>query len=110
MHLVILDPAAPHHCSIVHVSPILKILLSLVSFSFSLSIYTYTYIWDFPAGSVVKNLSAGAGVATDLGLIPGSGKPHERGNGTQGSIFAWKIPQTEEPGRLQSVGSQKSWT
>ena len=26
------------------------------------------------------------------------------------SILAWKIPWTEEPGRLQSRGSQKSWT
>ena len=83
-----------------------------VSFSLFLSIYiyTHTYIWDFPAGSVVKNLTASAGVATDLGLIPGLGKSHGRGNGTHSSIFAWKIPRTEEPGRLQSMGSQKSWT
>ena len=26
------------------------------------------------------------------------------------SILDWKIPWTEEPGRLQSMGSQKSWT
>ena len=26
------------------------------------------------------------------------------------SILAWKIPWTEEPGRLQSIGSHKSWT
>ena len=29
---------------------------------------------------------------------------------THSSILAWKIPRTEEPGRLQSMGSQKSWT
>ena len=29
---------------------------------------------------------------------------------THSSILAWKIPWTEEPGRLQSMGSQKSWT
>ena len=29
---------------------------------------------------------------------------------TQSSILAWKIPWTEEPGRLQSMGSWKSWT
>ena len=28
---------------------------------------------------------------------------------THSSILAWKIPRTEEPGRLQSMGSQ-SWT
>ena len=29
---------------------------------------------------------------------------------THSSTFAWKIPWTEEPGRLQSMGLQKSWT
>ena len=29
---------------------------------------------------------------------------------THSSILAWEIPWTEEPGMLQSVGSQKSWT
>ena len=29
---------------------------------------------------------------------------------THSSILAWKIPWTEEPGRLQSIGSQKSQT
>ena len=29
---------------------------------------------------------------------------------TQSSVLAWKIPWTEEPAGLQSVGSQKSWT
>ena len=28
------------------------------------------------------------------------------GNGTHSSTLAWKIPWTEEPGRLQSMGSQ----
>ena len=27
---------------------------------------------------------------------------------THSSIFAWKVPWTEGPGRLESVGSQKS--
>jgi len=27
----------------------------------------------------------------------------------QSSILAWKIPQTEEPGGLQTMGLQKSW-
>ena len=29
---------------------------------------------------------------------------------TQSSTFAWKIPWTEEPGRLQPMGSQKPQT
>ena len=29
---------------------------------------------------------------------------------THSGVLAWGIPQTEEPGKLQSPGSQKSWT
>ena len=32
--------------------------------------------------------------------------PLEEGMGTQSSIPAWRIPWTEEPGGLQSIGSQ----
>ena len=31
----------------------------------------------------------------------------EEGMATHSSIFAWRIPWTEEPGRLQSIGSQR---
>ena len=55
-------------------------------------------------GSVVKNLPANAG---DAGSIPGQEDPLEEEMATYYSIFAWKIPWTEEPGRLQSMGSQK---
>ena len=34
--------------------------------------------------------------------------PLEKEMATHSSILAWKIPWTEEPGRLQSTGSQKS--
>ena len=43
----------------------------------------------------------------DTGLIPGLGRSP---GGEHGSILAWRIPWTEEPGRLQSMGSQKSQT
>ena len=33
--------------------------------------------------------------------------PLEKGRATQSSILAWRIPWTEELGRLQSVGSQR---
>ena len=33
--------------------------------------------------------------------------PLEEGMTTHSSILAWKIPGTEEPGRLQSMGLQK---
>ena len=31
----------------------------------------------------------------------------EKGMATHFSIFAWRIPRTEEPGRLQPMGSQR---
>ena len=34
----------------------------------------------------------------------------EEGMATHFSILAWRIPRTEEPGGLQSMGSQKGWT
>ena len=37
----------------------------------------------------------------------GQEDPVEEEMTTHSSILAWKIPQTEEPGRLQSVGSQR---
>ena len=33
--------------------------------------------------------------------------PLEKGIATHSSILAWKIPWTEEPGKLQSTGSQR---
>ena len=33
--------------------------------------------------------------------------PLEKGMATHSSILAWRIPQTQEPGGLQSMGSQR---
>ena len=33
--------------------------------------------------------------------------PLEEGKATNSTVLAWKIPWTEEPGRLQSIGSQR---
>ena len=33
--------------------------------------------------------------------------PLEKGSATHSSIVAWRIPWTEEPGRLQSMGLQR---
>ena len=35
--------------------------------------------------------------------------PQENEMATHSSILAWEIPWREEPGGLQSTGSQKSW-
>ena len=45
---------------------------------------------------MVKNLPAN--------LIPGSGRSLEKETAPHSSILAWRIPQTQEPGRLQSMG------
>ena len=34
--------------------------------------------------------------------------PLENGMATHSSILAWRIPRTEEPGKLQSMGSQRA--
>ena len=38
---------------------------------------------------------------------PGWEDPQEEGMATHSSILAWRIPWTEEPGGLQSMGSQR---
>ena len=56
---------------------------------------------------MVKNLLAYAGDMRDEGSIFGWGRSLEEGMVTHSNILAWRIPSTEEPGRLQSLGSQK---
>ena len=43
----------------------------------------------------------------DQGSIPGLGRSPGEGNGNPLRTIAWKIPWTEEPGRLQSMGLQR---
>ena len=64
------------------------------------------FLLGFPGGSVVKNLPANAG---DTGSIPGLERSPEDKIATHFSILAWKIPRTEAPGRLQSMGVTKSY-
>ena len=59
---------------------------------------------------VVKNPSADAGVIRDVGSILGQEDLLEEGTATHCSILAWRIPWTEEPGGLQSMGSQRVTT
>ena len=55
-------------------------------------------------GSEVK---ASAWNAGDPGSIPGLGRSPEKEMATHSSTLAWKIPWREEPGKLQSMGSQR---
>ena len=54
--------------------------------------------------SAVKNLPANA---RDMGSIPGLGRSLEKEMAVHSSILAWEIRWTEDPGRLQSIGSQR---
>ena len=57
---------------------------------------------------MVKNLSANARDIRDAGSIPGLGRSPRGGDGNPSPVFqAWRIPQTEEPGGLQSMGLQR---
>ena len=57
---------------------------------------------SFLGGSAVKNRPANP---VDAGS---SGRSLEKEMATHSSILAWEIPWTEEPGQLQSIGSQSN--
>ena len=54
---------------------------------------------------VLKNLPANV---RDPGSISGSGRSPGGGHGSPSNILAWRIPWTEEPGGLQSMGHKES--
>ena len=63
---------------------------------------------DFPGSSDGKESACNVG---DLGLIPWLGRSPGEGNTAHSSILAWRIPWTEEPGRLHTAhGVTKSQT
>ena len=68
------------------------------------------YIWvllrkfAFPSGPVSKESACNSG---DSGSIPGSGRSPGEGNGNPLQYSCLEIPYTEEPGGLQSMGSQR---
>ena len=59
---------------------------------------------DFPGGSDGKSSAYNTG---DTVQSLGQEDPLEKAMATHSSTLAWKIPWTEEPGRLQSMGSQR---
>ena len=61
----------------------------------------------FPVAQIVKNLPA----MQETWVRPHGGEdPLEKGMATHSSLLAWRIPWTEEPGGLQSEGSQSDST
>ena len=59
---------------------------------------------NFPDGSEGKASVYNAG---DSGSSPGLGRSLEKEMAIHSSTIAWKIPWTKEPGRLQSMESQR---
>ena len=59
--------------------------------------------WSCPGAQIVKNLPAMQMWLPSLGWKV----PLEKEMTTHSSILAWRIPWTEEPGRLQSTRLQK---
>ena len=70
--------------------------------SVSLHFHTLRISSGFLGGSVAKNSLTNVGVTGDSGSIPGSEEME-----TYSIILAWRIPWIEEPGGLQSLGSQR---
>ena len=62
----------------------------------------FYFVLEYSFGSDGKESACNA---RDLGLIFGLGKSLEKGMAIHSSFLAWKIPWTEELGRLQSIGS-----
>ena len=62
---------------------------------------------SFPGGSAVKNPPAVQELQEAKVGSLGRADPLEESMATHSSILAWRIPWTEEPGGLQSRGSEK---
>ena len=62
------------------------------------------HLFGFPGSSAGKESACNIG---DLGSIPGSGRFPAEGMAIHCSILAWRIPWTEEPGRLQFILLQR---
>ena len=64
----------------------------------------YHFIWASLVAQMVKNLPA---MQETWVKSLGWEDPLEEGMATHSSSLAWRTPQTEEPGRLWSMGSQR---
>ena len=66
--------------------------------------FCFSPVGGFPGGSDGKESACNVG---DPGSIPGLDDPLEKEMATGSSVLVWKIPWMKEPGRLQSMGSQR---
>ena len=81
--------------------------MSLLNMCVYICIYIYVCVcMGFPGGASGKKHTCNEGDIRDSSSIPGLGRLPGEGNATHSSIPAWRIPWTEEPGGLQSMGLQ----
>ena len=70
-------------------------------------LYVMTLVRGLPGSSVGKESVMMGGDSEDADSISELGRSPEEGMATHSSIFVWRIPWTEEPGGLQSMGLQR---
>ena len=81
-------------------------MLSMLAIVFlSRSLYIKPVFLSSSGDSVVKNLPPMHEIWVQS---LGQEDPLQKEMATHSSILAWEIPSTEEPGRLQSIGSQRA--
>ena len=69
--------------------------------------WRYSQLGTSQGALVVKNLTANAGSKATKVQSLGQEDLLEEGMATHSRILAWRIPGTEEPAELQSMGSQR---
>ena len=95
----------PAHSTVTTKFPFLSILETMSMSDIFVS--PSFYIWASLVAQVVKDPPAKAGDSRDVGSIPGLGRSPGEGNGNPFQDLAWRIPWTEEPGRLQPIALQR---
>ena len=60
----------------------------------------FVYMWASQVVLVVRNSPASARDVREADLIPGLERPLEEDMATHSNILPWRIPWTEEPGRI----------
>ena len=78
-----------------------------MSFFNTVSYLVITLYLGFPAGLAVKNLPVMQELQETWVQSLSQEDSPEEGMVAHSSILAWRIPRTEEPGGLQSIGSQR---
>ena len=89
-----MEPARPGHKSHLRISHLPSLKHSFLT-------------WRDRASLVAQPVKNPPARQETLVRFLGQADPLEKGTATHSSILAWRIPWTEEPGGLQSMGSQR---